>query len=107
MAWCFESCEAFVVTSRGEARPNMVLEALSHGCLSLSTDRPPLPQMLAGAALLLPGGRLGRSGATHKRAPIDLSFDARRLPSYGPRARRRVHMVGHGGAYGGRVIESG
>jgi glycosyltransferase involved in cell wall biosynthesis len=51
MTWCFEQCAAFVMTSRVEACPNIALEALSHGCLVISTRQPPMPEFFSDAAL--------------------------------------------------------
>jgi glycosyltransferase involved in cell wall biosynthesis len=50
MAWCFHNCEAFIMTSRLEACPNLVLEALSHGCINLSTFNPPMPELFGDGA---------------------------------------------------------
>ena len=50
MSWCFTHCEAFVMTSRVEACPNIALEALSHGCRVISTTRPPMPEIFADGA---------------------------------------------------------
>ena len=50
MAWCLANCAAFVMTSRAEACPNTVLEALSYGCLSVSTDQPPMPEFFGESA---------------------------------------------------------
>ncbi len=38
------------MTSRIEACPNIALEAMSHGCLCLSADNPPLPEFFREAA---------------------------------------------------------
>ncbi len=51
MAWCLKQCQAFVMTSRVEACPNIVLEAMSHSCISISTNCPPMPEMYGDAAL--------------------------------------------------------
>jgi glycosyltransferase involved in cell wall biosynthesis len=51
MAWCFEHCAAFVMTSRVEACPITALEALSHGCMIVSTRLPPMPEFFGDAAL--------------------------------------------------------
>jgi glycosyltransferase involved in cell wall biosynthesis len=59
MAWCFGHCAAFVMTSRAEACPNTVLEALRHGAVSLSTDHPPMPEFFAGTALMYRGRDAG------------------------------------------------
>lgn len=44
MSWCFYNCAAFVMSSRAEACPNVVLEAMAHGCLSVSTRQAPMPE---------------------------------------------------------------
>jgi glycosyltransferase involved in cell wall biosynthesis len=44
------------MTSRVEACPNTVLEAMSHSCVSVSTDCPPMPEMYGSAALYYPAG---------------------------------------------------
>jgi glycosyltransferase involved in cell wall biosynthesis len=51
MAWCFSHCEAFVMTSRAEACPNIALEAMCHGCYVISTDHPPMPEVFGSAAI--------------------------------------------------------
>lgn len=50
MAWCFDACRAFVMTSRMEACPNLVLEAMAHGCVSISTDSRPMPEFFQDSA---------------------------------------------------------
>ncbi len=51
MAWCYGHAVAFVMTSRAEACPNVALEALSHGCLVVSTHRDPMPEFFGDAAV--------------------------------------------------------
>jgi glycosyltransferase involved in cell wall biosynthesis len=51
MVWYFRQCAAYVMTSRAEACPNTVLEAMSHGSLTVSTRQPPMPEFFADAAL--------------------------------------------------------
>jgi glycosyltransferase involved in cell wall biosynthesis len=51
MAWCYDHCAAFVMTSRAEACPNTALEAMAHGCQIVSTRQPPMPEFFGGAAL--------------------------------------------------------
>jgi glycosyltransferase involved in cell wall biosynthesis len=51
MSWCYQNCSAFIMTSRVEACPNVALEAMSHGCLCISADNPPLPEIFAEGAL--------------------------------------------------------
>jgi glycosyltransferase involved in cell wall biosynthesis len=50
MAWAYERCAAFVVTSRAEACPNVALEALSHGAPIVSTLQEPMPEFFVDAA---------------------------------------------------------
>lgn len=50
MRWCYAHAAAFVMTSRVEACPNVALEAMSHGCLCISTDAPPMPEFFDRAA---------------------------------------------------------
>jgi len=38
------------MTSRVEACPNIALEAMAHGCVCVSTDNPPMPEMFGDAA---------------------------------------------------------
>lgn len=56
MAWCFRSARAFIMTSRAEACPNIVLEAMAHGALSISTRTPPMPEFYGPAALYYDAG---------------------------------------------------
>jgi glycosyltransferase involved in cell wall biosynthesis len=51
MDWCYRHCDVFVMTSRAEACPNIVLEAMLHGCISVSTEAPPMPEFFADSAL--------------------------------------------------------
>ena len=51
MAWCFQNCAVFVMTSRAEACPNIVLEALTHGTPSVSTDTEPMPEFFQNNAI--------------------------------------------------------
>lgn len=56
MSWCFRRCEAFVMTSRAEACPNTALEAMSHGCFSISVDHAPMPEFFGKSALYYKAG---------------------------------------------------
>ena len=50
MAWCLQHATLFVMTSRAEACPNTVLEALANGAVSVSTDHPPMPEFFGDTA---------------------------------------------------------
>jgi glycosyltransferase involved in cell wall biosynthesis len=56
MSWGFRNAAAFVMTSRAEACPNTVLEALGHGCLSVSGDNAPMPEFFDQAAVYYRNG---------------------------------------------------
>lgn len=62
MAWCYRNCAAFVMTSRVEACPNIALEAMAHGCVCISTDNPPMPEIFGESA------RYYRAGAADQLA---------------------------------------
>ena len=51
MNWSFINAEAFIMTSRAEACPNIVLEALENGALSVSTDVEPMPEFFGSSAI--------------------------------------------------------
>ena len=59
MSWCFAHCAAFVMTSRAEACPNILLEAMAHGCAIISTDCPPMPEFCGASAVYYRGGDAG------------------------------------------------
>jgi glycosyltransferase involved in cell wall biosynthesis len=54
MSWCYQNCSAFLVTSRAEACPNVVLEAMAHGCICISTEAPPMPEFFEDVAVYYP-----------------------------------------------------
>jgi len=54
MAWCYKNCIMFLMSSRIEACPNIALEAMSYGCVSISADNPPLPEIFGDAAIYYP-----------------------------------------------------
>lgn len=54
MGWCYRNCKIFVMTSRVEACPNIALEAMSYGCISVSSNNPPLPEIFGDAAIYYP-----------------------------------------------------
>jgi glycosyltransferase involved in cell wall biosynthesis len=68
LSWAYARCTAFVVTSRAEACPNVVLEAMAHGAPCVSTDQQPMPELLGNAALFYPAG----SGRVLARQLCDL-----------------------------------
>ena len=63
MAWCYQNCCAFIMTSRVESFGMIGGEAMSHGCICMSADNPCLPELFGDVALYYPPGdgkKLGR-----------------------------------------------
>lgn len=56
MNWCFANAAIFVTTSRAEACPNTVLEAMASGALIVSGENPPMPEFLQSAAFYYKSG---------------------------------------------------
>lgn len=56
MAWCYQNCCAFVMTSRVESFGMIGGEAMSHGCICMSADNPCLPELFGDVALYYPPG---------------------------------------------------
>ncbi|MES2176520.1 MAG: glycosyltransferase [Gemmatimonadota bacterium] len=84
MAWCFDHSRAFVMTSRCEACPNTALEAMARGALCVSTDKAPMPEFFADAALYYPAedaaglaGRLRTVSTMETREALALREAAR------------------------------
>jgi glycosyltransferase involved in cell wall biosynthesis len=57
MRWCMGHADLTVLTTRAEACPNIALEALAHGALTLAADTPPLPEFLGDTAVYYKAGR--------------------------------------------------
>lgn len=87
MAWCFRQCEAFLMTSRVEACPNTVLEAMSQSCLSISTSSAPMPEMYGETAFLY---HAGNSEELAHQVDAALGMDAAHRSSQLSAARRRA-----------------
>lgn len=51
MAWCYQNCSAFIMTSRVESFGQIALEAMSYGCLCISANNPCLPEIFSDAAI--------------------------------------------------------
>ena len=79
MAWAYANCAACVVTSRVEACPNAVLEAMSYGCVCISNDAPPMPEFFGDIALYYPtGDAQALGGALREGLTVDVLERKRR-----------------------------
>ncbi len=56
LAWCYQNCRVFVMTTRVEACPNAALEAMHNGCVSVVTSADPMPEFFQQHALYYPPG---------------------------------------------------
>jgi glycosyltransferase involved in cell wall biosynthesis len=57
-------CAAFVMTSRAEACPNVLLEAMGAGCVIVSTTAAPMPEFLGDAGFYYGAGKFEELAAT-------------------------------------------
>jgi glycosyltransferase involved in cell wall biosynthesis len=87
MAWCYRHCVAFVMSSRIEACPNIALEAMSYGCISISSDNSPLPEIFGDAAIYYPPKD---SQSLAKIIKFVFSWDSWQREKMAERARNRV-----------------
>ena len=89
MRWCYERCRLFIMTSRIEACPNIALEAMSFGAVSIAANNPPLPEFFSDCAAYYKAGN-GRSLA---EAIMDrIALDRREISSLSERAQKRSAM---------------
>jgi len=89
MRWCYERCRLFIMTSRIEACPNIALEAMSCGAVSIAADNPPLPEFFSDCAAYYEAGN-GRSLA---EAIVNrIALDRREISSLSERAQKRSAM---------------
>jgi len=86
MSWCFRSAAAFVMTSRAEACPNIVLEAMANEAVSVSTDHPPMPEFFGDTATYY-SERDPKHLAVQLRHVLDMPESARQERRDAARAR--------------------
>lgn len=87
ISWCFKNARAFVMTSRAEACPNTVLEALAHGSFSVSGDNAPMPEFFRDCALYY---RNGDAGSLAETLAALLSLGPGEEAAMRARSRRRA-----------------
>jgi len=56
MRWCYDRCSLFIMTSRIEACPNIAMEAMDSGAISIAADNPPLPEFFSDCAAYYEAG---------------------------------------------------
>jgi glycosyltransferase involved in cell wall biosynthesis len=54
MAWCYQNCGIFVMTSRVESFGQIALESMTNGCICVAADNPCLPEIFGDAAIYYP-----------------------------------------------------
>lgn len=77
MAAAFRRCALFVTTSRAEACPNTVLEAMSAGRAAVSVDGAPMPEFFGDAALYYRAGNASQFAAQVQRVLGDVNLRRR------------------------------
>lgn len=87
MAWCYQNCWAFVMTSRVESFGMIGGEAMSHGCICISADNPCLPEIFGDAAIFYPP-KNGKALAEAIQAVLAWDNDQRKDVS--EKARKRA-----------------
>ena len=88
MTWCYKNCSAFVMTSRVEAAPNTVLEAMACGSICVAAENAPLPEFFAETAqYYAPGDGEMLAG----RIKDVLAWDIPRRDQVSAAAMRRSH----------------
>ncbi len=87
MAWCYQNCNAFVMTSRVESFGMIGGEAMSHGCICISADNPCLPELFGDAAIFYPP-KGGEALADSIQAVLTWNDNQRKVMS--EKARKRA-----------------
>jgi len=87
MTWCYENCAAFLMTSRVEACPNIALEAMNSGSLTISTRNPPMPEFFVDSALYYDAGNANGLAAQIEKV---IGMPARARSALGEAGRERA-----------------
>lgn len=87
MAWCYQNCRIFVMTSRVEIFGMIAGEAMAHGCVCVAADNPPLPEILGDSAVFYAPKDYK---ALAKAIQIVLSWDSNQRNEVSERARKRA-----------------
>ncbi|HXG70129.1 MAG TPA: glycosyltransferase family 1 protein [Gemmatimonadaceae bacterium] len=88
MTWCYENCAAFLMTSRVEACPNIALEAMNSGSVTISTRNPPMPEFFVDSALYYDAGNPDQLALQIERV---LAMPARERSGLAESGRERAH----------------
>lgn len=56
ITWCYQNCSVFVMTSRVESFGLIALEAMTYGCICISSNNPCLPEIFGDAAVYYQAG---------------------------------------------------
>lgn len=84
LSWCFDNAKAFIMSSVLEACPNVLLESLAAGAISISSTSPPMPEFYGDAAVFYEPGDY--NGLARQMALVD---------GMEPRCRRQQSETAH------------
>ncbi len=56
LAWCYQNCKVFLMTSRVESFGMIAVEAMANGCICVAADNPCLPEIFGSSAAYYSAG---------------------------------------------------
>lgn len=89
MAWHYQNCKAFIMTSRAEACPNIAMEAMKYGCITVASKNPPLPEFFSGNAFYYQPNNVLQLASQIKKALSLKEIERKRIAVNGMRNIRR------------------
>lgn len=87
MNWCYRNARMFIQTSRAETFSNIQVEAMAHGCVCISCDHPPMPEIFDNAALFY---KIGNSTSLSDRIRQVLNMTKTEAEGWSLKAVRRA-----------------
>jgi glycosyltransferase involved in cell wall biosynthesis len=88
MAWCYDKCRVFAMTSKVEIFSMIAAESLAHGCVTVASSAACLPEVYGDTAIYYLPGNTSLLCDGLKKA---FCLDASERRSLGERARQRAH----------------
>jgi glycosyltransferase involved in cell wall biosynthesis len=87
MTWCYQNAKLYIQTSRAESFSNIQVEAMGHGCMCVSCDHPPMPEIFEDAPFYYP---TGDAGALAARIQSTLELGQEEVEMCQARVRKRA-----------------